>query len=114
MGKTKHRTVHSSTGNAFADLGIPEGGERQTKVQLAVTLNRILADRGFLAGPQSHLAAKLGTTQPKVSKLLQYKLDGFSVERLMQFAVALNCDIDIVIRKRPAQRRAGKISVTAA
>jgi predicted XRE-type DNA-binding protein len=114
MGKTSQKAIHSSSGNIFADLGISESDERLTKVKLAVTLSGILSEMGLLAGSQSDLAARLGTTQPKVSKLLQYKLDGFSVERLMQFATALSCDVDIVIRKRPMQRRAGKINVSAA
>ena len=51
--------------------------------------------------------------QPKVSALKNYKLDGFSVERLLGFVTALNCDVEIVIRPRRV-RKAGRITVNAA
>jgi predicted XRE-type DNA-binding protein len=49
-----------------------------------------------------------------VSALANYKLDGFSVERLMTFLTALDQDVEIVIRKKPRSRAAGRISVVAA
>ena len=56
----------------------------------------------------------LGVTQPKVSALRNYKLAGFSVERLMNLLTALDQDIEIVIPRRPRSRKAGRISVVAA
>ena len=53
-------------------------------------------------------------TQPKVSALRHYKLAGFSVERLMNLLTALDQDIEIVIRRKPRSRKAGRISVVAA
>src|SRR6266404_289678 len=41
-----------------------------------------------------------------------YQLDGFSVERLMNFVTALDRDVDIVIK--PKSRRIGRISIIAA
>jgi hypothetical protein len=38
---------------------------------------------------------------PKVSALVNYRLEGFSVERLMNFLNALDRDVEIVIRKKP-------------
>ena len=42
-----------------------------------------------------------GEPQPKVSALVYYQLAGFSVERLMEFIVALGCDVEIVVRPAP-------------
>jgi len=56
----------------------------------------------------------LKVNQPKVSALSNYQLEGFSVERLMNFLTALDRDVDIVIRRRPGTRRRGRIVVTAA
>ena len=36
--------------------------------------------------------------QPKVSALVNYRLDGFSVEKRMDFVVALGRDMEIVVR----------------
>jgi len=46
--------------------------------------------------------------------LAKYKLDGFSVERLMTFLTALDQDFEIVIRNKPRSRTARRISVVAA
>ena len=62
---------------------------------------------------QARAAAVLSIDQPKVSALANYKLDGFSVERLMTFLTALDQDVAIVIKNKPRNRTAGRISVVA-
>ncbi len=89
-------------------LGYPHADERQTKLRLAHAINGVLA-RGRLT--QAAAAAKLGVSQPKVSALANYKLDGFSVERLMTFLTALDQDVEIVIRRKPRSRAGGRIAV---
>jgi hypothetical protein len=59
-------------------------------------------------------ARVLGLAQPKVSALRNYRLTGFSLERLMTLLTALDKDIEIVIRQKPRSRRAARISVVAA
>ncbi|MGD0188627.1 MAG: XRE family transcriptional regulator [Roseiarcus sp.] len=59
-------------------------------------------------------ASKGGVDQRKGPALAHYKLDGFSVERLMVFLTALDQDVEIVIRKKPRSRAAARISVVAA
>jgi predicted XRE-type DNA-binding protein len=63
---------------------------------------------------QVKAAERLGVNQPKVSALKNYKLDGFSVARLLGFVTALNCDVEIVIRPRAASAETGRITVNAA
>lgn len=47
MAKTKNRfDVTPSSGNVFADLGLPRADEKQTKVRLAVAINRIIPISG--------------------------------------------------------------------
>ena len=99
------------TGNVFADLGYADAEERQTKLRLAYALNELIARRRLT---QEAAAEKLGVNQPKVSALANYKLEGFSVERLMTFLTALGRDVEIVIRKKPRSRAAARISVVAA
>ena len=108
--KHSEKIVRSS-GNVFADLGFRDAGERQTKVRLAVAINEVLHRRGL---SQEKSAELLGINQPKVSALSKYRLEGFSVERLMRFLTALNQDVEIVIRNRPRARRPGRVFVTAA
>jgi predicted XRE-type DNA-binding protein len=103
--------IARGTGNVFADLGYADAEERQTKLRLAHAINGVIARRRL---NQAATAEKLGINQPKVSALANYKLDGFSVERLMTFLTALDQDVEIVIRNKPRSRTAGRISVVAA
>lgn len=104
-------TIARGTGNVFADLGYADAEERQTKLRLAHAINTVIARRRLT---QAAAAKKLGVNQPKVSALANYKLAGFSVERLMTFLTALDRDVEIVIRKKPRSRAAARISVMAA
>jgi len=103
--------ITRGTGNVFADLGYPDAEERQTKLRLAHAINDVIARRRLT---QAAAAEKLRVNQPKVSALAHYKLDGFSVERLMAFLTALDQDVEIVIRQKPRSRAAARISVVAA
>ena len=105
------KTITRGTGNVFADLGYADAEERQTKLRLAHAINGVIARRRLT---QAAAAAKLSVNQPKVSALANYKLDGFSVERLMVFLTALDQDVEIVIRSKARSRMAGRISVKAA
>ncbi|MBY0285408.1 MAG: helix-turn-helix domain-containing protein [Sphingomonas sp.] len=87
--------ITHGTVNVFADLGLSDPAERQTKTRLAFALNRIIKDRAL---KQLDAARLLGVPQPKVSALVNYRLDGFSVEKLMDFIVALGRDVEIVVR----------------
>ncbi len=95
--------------NVLADLGIEGAEDLSLKVQLAVAINRIIQGRRL---KQAEIAVLLGVPQPKVSGLVNYKLDGFSVERLMHFLTALDRDVEIRIRKKPRGRQDGRILVS--
>ena len=100
-------TVTEGTTNVFADLGFADASERQTKTQLSYILNEIIKDRKL---KQVEVAKLLQIPQSKVSALKNYRLDGFSVERLLEFLTALNQDVEIMIRPR-SEMGAGQISV---
>lgn len=103
--------ITRGTTNVFADLGFPDAAERQAKLRLAYALNQVLEGRKL---SQASAAKVLGVSQPKVSALRNYKLAGFSVERLMNLLTALDQDVEIIIRRKPRTRRAARISVVAA
>lgn len=95
-------------GNVFADLGLPDAADRQTKTRLAMAVKALLKDRRL---KQTEASALLGIPQPKVSALVNYRLDHFSVEKLMSFLNALEQDVEIVIR--PSREAVGHTSVHA-
>ncbi len=109
--KINKPAVVRSSGNVFADLKRSNAEEKQTKVRLAVAINHILEAQQL---SQAQAARRLDVNQPKISALTNYRLDGFSVERLMNFLTALDRDVEILIRRKPRSRRAARILVTAA
>jgi predicted XRE-type DNA-binding protein len=111
MPKAKAEKIVRGSGNVFADLGFGDAEERQTKLRLAFEINRVVKDRNL---PQARVAELLNVNQPKVSALVNYKLDGFSVERLMSFLTMLDRDVEIVVRKKSRSRSPGRITVVAA
>jgi predicted XRE-type DNA-binding protein len=102
-------TIVRSSGNVFADLGLRDAGEKQTKVRLAVAIQQIIQARRL---SQAAAARLLGISQPKISALANYHTEGFSVERLLHFLNALDRDVEIVIRKKPRSRKTARILVT--
>lgn len=109
-GKNNEAVVPSS-GNVFADLGLRDADEKQARVRLAVAINQIIEARRL---SQTAAARVLSINQPKISALVNYRLEGFSVERLMHFLNALDRDVEIVIRKKPRSKRSARIVVTQA
>lgn len=79
--------ITPGTGNVFADLGLPDAKERQTKTRLAMALNELIAERKL---KQAGASAILGIPQPRVSALTRYKLNEFSVEELMELLILLD------------------------
>ena len=97
----KRIEIEAGTGNVFADLGYADAKERTLKVELALEVNRLLKQRKLT---QARAAELLGIVQPHVSDLVRYRLNRFSVERLMQFLTQLGKDVEIRIATRPARR----------
>ena len=103
--------ITRGTTNVFADLGYTDAAERQTKTRLALAVNELLKARKL---KQREIATLLGVLQAKVSALKNYRLDQFSVERLMEFLTALNQDVEITIRPHANSGETGHILVLAA
>jgi predicted XRE-type DNA-binding protein len=110
-GRSNNDAVTQSSGNVFANLGLKDASEKQTRVRLAVAINQIIEARHL---SQTAAAQLLDINQPKISALANYRLEGFSVERLLHFLNALDRDVEIVIRKKPRSKRPARIVVTGA
>jgi len=107
----KREAVDAGTGDVFVDLGFADAGERKLRVQLAMRINEIVADRRLT---QAKAAARFGIPQPHVSDLKHYKLSRFSSERLLRFLTLLDRDVEIVIRLKARKRASGTVSVSVA
>lgn len=105
MRKTKTRVTKSS-GNVFADLGLPNPEQELLKARLTLQIYRIVKERGLT---QAQAGERLGIKQPHVSALMRNRAGNFSVGRLMEFLTALGQDVEITVK--PTRKAQGEMSV---
>lgn len=101
--------VERSSGNVFADLGLPHPEQELLKARLTLHIYRIIKKRGIT---QTEAGKILGIKQPHVSALMRNRSGNFSVERLTEFLTALGQDVTITVR--PARKERGEVSVVVA
>lgn len=94
------KNIEKSSGNVFADIGVPESEQELVKAKLALQIYRLIKSRQL---NQSEAAKLLGTTQPQMSALMRLRPTSVSVGRLMEFLTILGQDIELTIK--PARRR---------
>ena len=104
--KEKRITSEKSSGNVFADLGFANPEREQLKAHLTLQIYRIIKKRGLT---QAQAGEVLGIKQPHVSALMRNRSGNFSVERLMDFLIALGQDVEITVR--PTCKDHGQVSV---
>ncbi len=102
------RQYRKSSGNVFADLGLPKPDDLLAKAELA---SKIIAEIQRRRLTQSQAAEILRIDQPKVSALKQGQLSGFSIERLMRFLLLLGCDIEITVKGGAKSRSVARLRV---
>jgi predicted XRE-type DNA-binding protein len=95
-----------SSGNVFADLGLPHPEQELLKARLTLQIYRLIKERGLT---QVQAGGILGIQQPRVSTLMRNRAGAFSVERLMDFLTALGQDVEITVR--PTRNEHGSVSV---
>jgi predicted XRE-type DNA-binding protein len=101
---TNQIQCHESSGNVFADMNVPNPEEVLLKAKLAICISDLIDDKGL---SQEEAARVLRVKQPHISKLVRGQLRGFSIGRLLKFLLALDQDVELVIRPntKPADRR---------
>ena len=102
--------IEESSGNVFADLGLPDADGRLVKAELAQKISQIMTQRQLT---QIEAAELLGIDQSKVSALLHGRLLGFSLERLIRFLNLLGQDVQIVVKPKPYRRPHATLAVRA-
>lgn len=90
----------------FADIGFANPEREQLKAHLTLQIYRIIKSRGLT---QADAGAILGIKQPHVSALMRNRSGNFSVERLMDFLMALGQDVQITVK--PTRKKLGQMSV---
>jgi predicted XRE-type DNA-binding protein len=107
--KTKKIMIEEGSGNVFADLGLANPEREQLRAHLTLQIYRLIKHRGLT---QTEAGEILGIKQPHVSALMRNRAGNFSVERLMDFLIALGQDVEITVR--PTRKDHGEVSVVLA
>ena len=102
--------VEKSSGNVFADLGLPNPEERLVKAMLSYIIAAAIEEQGLT---QAQAAKLFGTTQPKVSDVVRGNVASFSMDRLFRFVTALHMNVHISISRAEAHET-GRVLVKAA
>jgi len=100
-----------SSGNVFADLGLPHEEQELLKARLTLQIHHIIRGKARHV-TQAQAAAILGIRQPQVSLLMRNRSGNFSVERLMDFLTALGHDVEVRVTR--TRKEHGQLSVVVA
>jgi predicted XRE-type DNA-binding protein len=101
--------VEPSSGNVFADLGLPDAGKLKIKSGLVIEITKAMRRLGLT---QQQAAARMGITQPKVSDLLRGDFSNLSERKLMDCLNRLGYDIEISVK--PAKASEGQLTLIIA
>jgi predicted XRE-type DNA-binding protein len=99
--------AYESSGNLFADLGLPDSEERMLKAGIVVELRRLIKERELT---QVKAAKLVGISQPDLSHLLRGDFDDYSAERLMKMLTAFEQDIEIIMKPHRKAGQRGRIT----
>ena len=89
------RGYDTGSRNVFKDLGVPNANDQLVKAQLVEKIDTILKWRRL---KQAETAQLFNVSQPDVSRMLRGNFRQFSIERLLRFIVALDHDVEIVVK----------------
>lgn len=101
--------VETSSGNVYADIGLPDADEMLVKAQLAQKIGEIMKSRRLT---QVAAAELFGMTQPKLSGLLRGQFRGISEAKMLDCLSRLGRDVQIVVAK--SKQTTGTIKVVFA
>lgn len=103
-------SVEESSGNVFADIGLPDSEQELLKARLILQVHRVIKSRKLT---QAAAAIMLGTTQPQVSGLMRLRPTSLSVGRLIGFLTILGQDVEVTVKPAPSAR-SGHVVVNVA
>ena len=107
--KSKGGRKSAGTSNVLVDLGFGDAEELTARAILALKLTKLIDEPGL---NQTEASRLLGMPQPKISVIRNYKLQGISLERLLNALTALGQHVEISVT--PVRKgSAARISVAA-
>ena len=101
--------VRRSSGNVYADLGLPNAEKLKIKTGLVIEIRKAIRR---LELTQQVAAKRMGLTQPKVSDMMRGDFANLSERKLMDCLNRLGYDIEIKVR--PASKALGHLTLAVA
>ena len=101
--------VQRSSGNVFADLGLPDADKLKIKTGLVIEIRKAMQRLGLT---QQEAARRMGITQPKVSDMMRGDFSNLSERKLMDCLNRLGYDIEIKVT--PASDPVGHLMLAIA
>jgi predicted XRE-type DNA-binding protein len=101
--------VRRSSGNVYADLGLPDAEKLKIKSGLVVEIRKAMRRLGLT---QQEAAKRMGITQPKVSDMMRGDFSNLSERKLMDCLNRLGYDIEIKVK--PASKPVGHLMLAIA
>ena len=101
--------VETSSGNVFADLGLPDAEKLKIKSGLVIEITRAVRK---LSLTQEEAGRRMGIPQPKVSALLRGDFTNLSERKLMDCLNRLGYDIEIKVQ--PTTEPVGHLTLAVA
>ena len=87
--------VQRSSGNVFADLGLPDAEKLKVKTGLVIEIRKAMRRLGLT---QQEAAKRMGVSQPKISDMMRGDFSDISERKLMDCLNQLGYDIEIKVK----------------
>jgi len=87
--------VEMSSGNVFADLGLPDADKLKIKSDLVIEITKAVRNLGL---SQEEAGRRMGLPQPKLSGLFRGDFSNVSERKLMDCLNRLGYDIEIKVK----------------
>lgn len=103
--------IDISTDNIFADLGLKNAEELKARSDLMSEVVSIIRKSSL---SQKEIAKVLGVSAPKVSALMNGKINDFSNDTLVHYLTLLGCNVEIRVMPKHRLSRStkkGKVNV---
>ena len=91
--------VEISSGNVFADVGLPDADKLKIKSGLVIEITKAVRNLGL---SQEEAGRRMGLPQPKLSGLFRGDFSNVSERKLMDCLNRLGYDIEIKVRPATA------------
>ena len=101
--------VEMSSGNVFADVGLPDADKLKIKSGLVIEITKAVRKLGL---SQEEAGRRMGLPQPKLSGLLRGDFSNVSERKLMDCLNRLGYDIEIMVK--PATKPVGHVMLAVA